>query len=86
MNKYYVLGIIGALLASLNNSVPLLLLTIGIVCLLMIQDKEFHNGMFVQPGVEYQSKNHGKWWFLGSELFWNKCSDEVEKKSINGAY
>lgn len=50
----------------------------------MIQDKLFQNGMFVQPGVEYTSKNHGKWWFLGAELFWNKCSTEVKDVSVKG--
>jgi hypothetical protein len=41
MNKFYILAIIGALWAALNNSVPLLILIIGIVCLLMIREKEF---------------------------------------------
>jgi hypothetical protein len=41
MKEYYILVIIGALSAALNNSVPLLLLTIGIVFLLMIKDKQF---------------------------------------------
>jgi hypothetical protein len=41
MKEYYILVIIGALSAALNNSVPLLLLTIGIVFLLMIKDKRF---------------------------------------------
>lgn len=50
----------------------------------MIQDKCFHNGMFVQPGIEYTSYNHGKWWFFGAELFWNKCTDEVKLKSTKG--
>lgn len=51
----------------------------------MIQDKEFHSGMFVQPGLEYHSHNHGKWWFLGSELFWNKCAESVKEKSVKGS-
>lgn len=50
----------------------------------MIEDKLFQHGFFVQPAIHYETTMHGRWWFIGADLFWNKCTDSVKKVSIQG--